>query len=176
MTMNKNTYFSSSDIFLPGEVPIFRTNPHWLFLAIPLSGISFFFLSYLFFICPFLADVIPSTGLICYISTWLILLFFSVILCLEWKHNRLILTNFRLTQERGIFGKRRMSLRLDKIQDITSDISLTGRLLNYGTLIIESAGKEGKMVFQGMPSPDAIKRMIEGEVQKFTSSRPFPST
>jgi len=174
--MNKNNYSNSFELFLSGEVPIFRTNPHWIFLAIPLSGISFFFLSYLFFICPFLAEVIPSTGLICYITTWLILLFFSFILCLEWKHNRLILTNFRLTQERGIFGNRRMSIRLDNIQDITSDISLASRLFDYGTLIIESAGKEGKMVFQGMPSPDAIKRMIEGEVQRFTSSRPFPST
>lgn len=174
--MNKNIFFNSYDFLLTGETLILRTNPHWLFLALPLFGISFFFLFYLFFACPFLVSVVSGVELSCYILIWLILIFFSSILYLDWKHNRLYLTNLRLIQERGIIGKRRMSVRIENIEDIVCDFGITGRAFNYGTLIIESAGKEGKMVFQGMPSPETIKRMIEGEVQRFASSRPFPST
>lgn len=174
--MNKNIFSKSFDFLLAGETLILRTNPHWLFLAFPLFGISFFFLSYLLFACPFIASVVSGVEFSCYILIWLILLFFSSIFYLDWKHNRLYLTNLRLIQERGIIGKRRMSISLDNIEDIACDFGITGRVFNYGTLIVESAGKEGKMVFQGIPSPETIKRMIEGEVQKRNSSRSFPST
>ncbi len=174
--MNKNIFSKSFDFLLAGETLILRTNPHWLFLALPLFGISFFFLFYLFFACPFLASVVSGVELSCYILIWLIFLFFSLVLYLDWKFSRLCLTNLRLIQERGIIGKRRMSIRLENIEDIACDFGITGRIFNYGSLIIESAGKEGNMVFQGIPSPETIKRMIEGEVRKKDPSRSFPST
>jgi uncharacterized membrane protein YdbT with pleckstrin-like domain len=100
----------------------------------------------------------------------------SAVICLDWKFNRLYLTNFRLIKEKGIIGKRYVSIRLDKVQDITCDFGILGRIFKYGSLTIESAGTEGKMVFQGVPFPIVIKRMIENEINKKDSSPSFPST
>jgi len=174
--MIKSVSSNSSIFLLPEEKIILQVNPHWLFLALPLAGISFFFLFYFTFVCPFIGSMVSSFELSCYVLIFLILFFFSLVLYLDWKFNRLYLTNLRLIQERGIIGKRRMSIRLESIQDIACEYGISGRIFNYGSVIIESAGKEGKMVFQGMPSPMVIKRMIENEVHKKDSSRLFPST
>jgi uncharacterized membrane protein YdbT with pleckstrin-like domain len=174
--MNKNIFSNAFSFLLNDETLILRVNPHWLFLALPLAGISFFFLFYFVFACPFIGTMVSSFELSCYILIFLILFFFSLVLYLDWKFNRLYLTNLRLIQERGIIGKRRMSIRLENIQDITCEFGISGKIFNFGSLVIESAGKEGKMVFQGIPSPTVIKRMIENEVHKKDSSRSFPST
>jgi uncharacterized membrane protein YdbT with pleckstrin-like domain len=159
--MIKSVSSNSSVFLLPEEKIILQVNPHWLFLALPLAGISFFFLFYFTFVCPFIGSMVSSFELSCYVLIFLILFFFSLVLYLDWKFNRLYLTNQRLIKERGIIGKRFMAIGLKKIQDITCDFGILGRLLGFGKLIIESAGTEGKMVFEGLPSPMRIKSHIE---------------
>lgn len=174
--MIKSVSSNSSIILLPEDKIILKANPHWLFLAVPLIEISFFFLLYVFIACPFLGIVIHSLREFCSLISLFLLFFLSAAFYLDWKFNRLYLTDFRLIKERGIIGKRYVSISLDKIQDITCDFGILGRIFNYGSLTIESAGTEGKMVFQGIPLPIVIKRMIENEINKKGSSPSFPST
>jgi len=61
-----------------------------------------------------------------------------------------------------------MAIGLDKIQDIACSYGIIGRIFGFGDLIIESAGTEGKLVFEGMPSPKKIKWMIERETSRFS--------
>jgi uncharacterized membrane protein YdbT with pleckstrin-like domain len=56
-----------------------------------------------------------------------------------------------------------MAIELDKIQDITCSYGILGRIFGFGNLIIESAGTEGKMTFEGLPRPEKIKWEIEKE-------------
>jgi len=73
----------------------------------------------------------------------------------------------RLIKERGIIGKYFMAVGLDKIQDVTCEYGILGRIFGFGDLIIESAGTEGKLVFEGMPSPKKFKWAIEREASRF---------
>lgn len=146
---------------MPEEKIILQVNPHWLFLALPLAGISFFFLFYFTFVCPFIGSMVSSFELSCYVLIFLILFFFSLVLYLDWKFNRLYLTNQRLIKERGIIGKRFMAIGLNKIQDITCSFGILGRIFGFGNLIIESAGTYGRMIFEGLPKPKRIKWEIE---------------
>lgn len=158
-------YRSNPSIFLlPEEKIILRTNPHWLFLAIPLMAIFLFFLFYIFFACPFLGIVYQSLEDICYAVALFILFFLSIIIYLDWRFNRLYLTNLRLIKERGIIGKRFMAIRLNNIEDIMCKYGIWGRIFRFGDLIIESAGTFGKMVFEGLPTPRKIKLMIESQI------------
>ncbi|HUU50973.1 MAG TPA: PH domain-containing protein, partial [Nitrospinota bacterium] len=77
--------------------------------------------------------------------------FLIAVFYLAWKFNRLHLTNLRLIKERGIIGKRFMSIMLDNIENITCSFGIWGRIFGFGNLIIESAGTSGKMVFEGLP-------------------------
>jgi len=149
---------------LPDEKIIFKTSPHWLYIVIPIFLAFIFFLIYFFSVCPFL-ETLDSADLemACYIIAVFVFIFLTLIFYLDWKFNRLYLTNLRLIKERGIIGKRYMTIRLDMIQDITCSYGILGRIFGFGNLIIESAGTEGKMTFEGIPRPKKIKWLIEKE-------------
>ena len=170
--MTKN-YQSKSPLFLlPNEKIVFKSNPHWLFLAIPILGIFLFFFFYLFFACPYLGIFYQGLEGFCYAVSLFILLFLSIIFYLDWRFNRLWLTNFRLIKERGIIGKRFMAIRLSNIENITCSYGIWGRIFRFGDLAIESAGTYGKMLFKGLPRPRKIKLTIEK--QMFYSNLELP--
>jgi uncharacterized membrane protein YdbT with pleckstrin-like domain len=161
--MIKSVSSNSVPFLLPEEKIILKANPHWLFLAIPMVEAYVFFLLYVFIACPFLGIVFHGLDWFCYFLSVFLLLFLITVMYLDWKFNRLYLTNQRLIKERGIIGKRFMAIGLDKIQDITCGYGIFGRIFGFGNLIIESAGTYGKMVFEGMPNPKKIKWRIEKE-------------
>jgi uncharacterized membrane protein YdbT with pleckstrin-like domain len=161
---------------LPDERIVLRANPHWLFLAIPLIGISLFFLLYLFFACPFLGIVYKGLESACHIISFFILFFLSVIFYLDWKFNRLYLTNLRLIKERGIIGKKFMAIRLTDIEDIVCSYGIWGRILAYGDLTVESAGTYGIMIFKGIPRPRKVKSIIERQMIYSNLKKPNSSS
>jgi len=170
-------YRSNPAIFLlPDERIILKSNPHWLFLAIPLMAIFVFFLFYIFLACPFLGIIYQGLEGVCYLIALLILLFLSIVFCLDWKFNRLHLTSLRLIKERGIIGKRFMAINLKDIEDITCNYGIWGRIFGFGSLTIESAGTFGKMDFEGMPKPKALKWMIERQMFYADLKAPKKST
>ena len=162
--MSENFQSNPSIFLLPDERIVLRANPHWLFLVIPLIGIFLFFILYHLFICPYLGILYQSLESACYVVSLFILFFLSIIFYLDWKFNRLYLTNLRLIKERGIIGKRFMTIRLNNIEDIACSYGIWGSIFGYGDLIIESAGTYGKMVFKGLPRPKKIKWMIERQI------------
>jgi uncharacterized membrane protein YdbT with pleckstrin-like domain len=90
----------------------------------------------------------------------------AAILLLDWWFNRLYLTNLRLIKERGIIGKRIMSIFLKQIEDITLSYGILGRIFGFGDLKIEPAGTYGMLRFEGIPSPKQKKYLIEEEICK----------
>jgi len=165
--MTKDYQSNPSIFFLPDEKIVLKTNPHWLFIIIPVGAIFLFWLFYFLFACPFLSEV-DFSGLeeLCYHIVSFASVFLIIIFYLDWRSNRLYLTNLRLIKERGIIGKRFMSVRLDNIEDITCSFGIWGRIFGFGNLIIESAGTYGKMVFKGLPRPKRIKWRIERERER----------
>lgn len=162
--MVKNFQSNPSIFLLPDERIILRVNPHWLFLAFALIEIVVFFLLYFFFACPFLGIIYRGVESACFLVSLFVLFFLSAVFYLDWKFNRLYLTNLRLIKERGIIGKTFMAVRLENIEDITCSFGIWGRIFGFGNLIIESAGTFGKMDFEGMPRPKTLKWMIERQM------------
>lgn len=153
--------FINYAFLLPEEVIIFRTNPHWLFVAAPEVALTVIGILFLKCIPAFPSEEISGLK-------WLPLLFGAIwgfvmtIIFLHWSCIRYYLTNKRLIEERGIVGKRVMSIWLDKVQDITCEFGIMGRIFGYGDIEIESAGTQGKIVFAFLPSP----RKLQGKIEK----------
>lgn len=61
------------------------------------------------------------------------------------------------TSPQGHFREAFMAMRLDRIQDITCGFGISGGIFGPGNIIIESAGTEGKIIFEGISSPQSIK-------------------
>jgi len=151
---------------LPKERIIFKTNPHWLFVVAPevaLALVGILILKYLPFLLP---EQIPG-------SKWLLVLFgvawafAMIVVFLHWVCIKYYLTNLRLMEERGIIGKRIMSIWLDKVQDVTVKFGILGRIFGFGNIEIESAGTYGKIVFSFLPSPMKLREKIEKAILNF---------
>jgi uncharacterized membrane protein YdbT with pleckstrin-like domain len=151
----QNLYICPS-FLLPKEEIIWQTNPHWLFLVIPeiaLLLVGIFVVKHL----SFTNQIFQSLTILFEIA----IAFSMVVLFLNWICTKYYLTNIRLVEERGIIGKRIMSIWLDKIQDITVKFSIFGRIFNFGDIEIESAGTQGKIVFDSLPNPRKRAEDIE---------------
>jgi uncharacterized membrane protein YdbT with pleckstrin-like domain len=162
--MLRSDYSKSPIFLLPEERIVLRANPHWLFLALPILGIATAIPFYLLFGCAFLGLFSINLVSVCHVVSLFTLVLLSAAFYLDWKFNRLYLTNSRLIKERGIIGKRFMAIRLSDIEDITCKFGIWGRIFRFGSLIVESAGTYGKMDFEGMPRPKTLKWMIERQM------------
>jgi membrane protein YdbS with pleckstrin-like domain len=80
------------------------------------------------------------------------------------NRTRYILTNRNLTIEVGIIAKQSTHIPLAKIQDVTVNRSVLGRLLSMGTVVVESAGEETRIPAIAVDNPVEVSRRILSEV------------
>jgi uncharacterized membrane protein YdbT with pleckstrin-like domain len=158
--------FVFPSFLLPEERIIFKTNPHWLFVVAPevaLMAVGLLVLKHL-------PSLLPEE---ISFSKWLLVLFGAalgfamVVVFLHWICIRYYLTNLRLIEERGIIGKRIMSIWLDKVQDVTYTFGILGRIFGFGDIEVESAGTYGKIIFGFLPSPQKLREEIEKAILNF---------
>lgn len=153
-------FFVCPAFLLPKESIIFKTNPHWLFVVAPELALAFIgYLIFKFLPAYWLEEIYPIEKVLMIFSfLWLLVV---LIVFLDWFCIRYYLTNLRLIEERGIIGKRIMSIWLDKVQDVTCKFGILGRIFGFGDIEIESAGTYGRIVFNFLPSPQKLHNEIE---------------
>lgn len=80
--------------------------------------------------------------------------------CLVWKGNEYAVTNMRVILKKGVISRYTFEIRLPKIEGISVDQGIMGRILNYGTLIIRGTGTASEP-FNALENPMAFKRVVE---------------
>ena len=75
-----------------------------------------------------------------------------------------VLTTQNLTVETGIFSKASTHIPLTKVQDVTVRRNLLERILNIGTIVVESAGASGRIPEINVHAPQEVSRRILAEV------------
>jgi uncharacterized membrane protein YdbT with pleckstrin-like domain len=148
-------------VIIPGERVIFRVHPHWLVLAVPEVCIGIMTWLLIKYLPMMLRAVEPGFAG----KVWIILagafVFVGVVIFLDWLCTSYYLTSLRLVDERGIIGKRIVSISLRKVQDVTCTFGIWGRVFGFGNIEIESAGTYGKIVFEFVPRPKEMQKRIE---------------
>ena len=168
----KPPYICPAFLILPEEKIIFKTHPHWLFVVVPevgLAAVGILVFKYL----PFLLEgqtILQQTILLLLGAAWS---FVITVIFLDWICIKYYLTNLRLVEERGIIGKRIMSIWLDKVQDVTCKFGVLGRIFGFGDIEIQSAGTYGKIVFGFLPSPRQLQQKIEQVILDLQGQHPF---
>lgn len=86
----------------------------------------------------------------------------------EWLVERIVITDKRFMITSGIFTTNVAMMPVTKITDLTYKRTLFGRMLGYGTLIVESAGQiQALNRVEFVPRPeevfDAISELVFGE-------------
>lgn len=90
----------------------------------------------------------------------------------EWQIERVLVTNKRIVEVSGIITRRVASMPLAKVTDITYQRGLIARALNYGELILESAGQNQALEsIAYIPRPDDFYRDFTQRLNESPSDR-----
>ncbi|WFE38302.1 PH domain-containing protein [Micromonospora sp. WMMD998] len=135
---------------------------HWIHLTTPIIvGIAATFV--LGYLAGFLAG--RDVGAL---TTIAVLLWFAVMGWVAWRvadwyYDRFILTNKRVMVVNGIITRRVAMMPLVRVTDMKYEQTPTGRALNYGTFVLESAGQEQALrEVKNLPNPNELYlRVVE---------------
>lgn len=124
---------------LPTERVVFEVRRHWA----ALSGYALYFALFLaggFLFLGVFQDVEPirlfASSFILLSTVW-----FGWLM-LDWHIERLVVTPKRVILISGILTRKVAIMPLTKVTDLTYQQSVFGRILDYGTFIVESAGQD----------------------------------
>ena len=101
------------------------------------------------------------------IATWvvvviaLIALFILVIRpFLFWWTTQYVFTNRRIIIRTGIIARKGRDMPLSKVNDVSFSHSVWERMLNTGTLMVESAAENGQLVIENIPKVEQVQREV----------------
>jgi membrane protein YdbS with pleckstrin-like domain len=94
---------------------------------------------------------------------WLVVVFWVAWRVADWYFDRFILTNKRVMVVNGIITRRVAMMPLLRVTDMKYEQSPLGRMLNYGTFVLESAGQEQALrTVKHLPNPNELYlRVVE---------------
>ena len=153
---------------------------HWIHLARRLSigVLATFILGYL---AGFLAKQQITEGLTILVLIWIVVMFWVLWQVVEWYYDRFVLTNKRIMLVEGIIARRVAMMPLARVTDMKYTQSPMGRVLNFGTFEIESAGQDQALRnVSNLPNPtdlylQVVEEMYEPEASEARRSAGAPT-
>jgi uncharacterized membrane protein YdbT with pleckstrin-like domain len=135
---------------------------HWLKLILPF--VAWLLLTVLLFI--FLKD---STKIALIVA--LLTALYPAYLYLEWKYNLWAVTNMRVVDESGFFGRYSKESPLDKINNVEYTQSMWGRMFGYGDVEIQTAAELGDTRYTMIHEPKLLKDTITHAQEEYKSTQ-----
>jgi uncharacterized membrane protein YdbT with pleckstrin-like domain len=146
------------EYLLPTERRVIRVRQHWASIWKEVTKTALFVVAMIA-----LEYYLPEGALVDNLTFYLALvavLRFTVLVILWWTE-RIVVTDKRVMLSRGIITHNLGMMPLSKVTDLTFQRSLGGRMLGYGTVIIESAGQNQAFERIGyLPRPEEIYEAI----------------
>jgi len=94
-----------------------------------------------------------------FIFIWL----FSFLLWIDYYFDVWIITNERIVniEQKGLFARHMSELNFGSVQDVTTVVTgILPTVLNYGDVVVQTAGEKERFVFRMIPDPYIIKDSI----------------
>ena len=153
------------EYLLPTERRVIRVRQHWAVMGKDLTLTGLFLLAMVV-----LQTYLPASLIVDNLTFYLALaavLRFTVKTILWWIE-RIVITDKRVMLAQGIITHKVGMMPLSKVTDLTFERTLDGRMLGYGTIIVESAGQiQALNQINYVPRPEeiyeALSELIFGE-------------
>jgi uncharacterized membrane protein YdbT with pleckstrin-like domain len=156
------------EYLLPTERRVIRVRQHWAFMWKHVTQTALFLVA-MVLAERFLPDSVLIDNLTFYLALVAVLRF--TVLTILWWIERIVITDKRVMLAQGIIVHNVGMMPLGKVTDLTFQRTLGGRMLGYGTLIVESAGQiQALNRIDYMPRPEeiyeALSELVFGEKGK----------
>lgn len=166
---------------MPGETLVLRTHQHWV------TRVRAVFLTLLLVALVAAADwyltmrVAFEYRLIALLAAIAIFGLTLIVSWIRWSSRTFAVTDRRVLLDQGVFGRSSKVIALDRVQDITVNQSLLGRILGYGRVEIDSAGAAGAEILAAVPKPQRFRDEVFVRAEKMRGAtapepEPAPST
>ena len=94
---------------------------------------------------------------------------------LRWRTTHYVITTHRLLFREGILSRRGRDIGLSRITDVSYRQTLWERIINSGTLSIESAGESGPTVLRQIPDSDGVQQLLNHMIEEDADRRAYES-
>jgi uncharacterized membrane protein YdbT with pleckstrin-like domain len=158
------------EYLLPTERRVIRVRQHWAYMWTHVTQTALFLLAVVLG-----QRYLPGSGSVLVDNLAFYLALVAVVrftvLTMLWWIERIVITDKRVMLAQGIIVHNVGMMPLGKVTDLTFQRSLGGRMLGYGTLIVESAGQiQALNRIDYMPRPEeiyeALSELVFGEKGK----------
>ncbi len=147
-----------SSLLVDGEEIELQLRPHFRALVFPafLLLVSLFLLSVTAY---YTRDTFIFWPLV--IGAGVLFLWGTLIPFLRWLTTQFVFTNRRIITREGLISRDGKDMPLAKVNNVSYHVSLMGRILNYGTLEVESANSDdGDLRIDDVPNVEKVQRLI----------------
>ena len=90
---------------------------------------------------------------------------------LRWRTTHYVITTHRLLYRTGILSRHGRDIGLSRITDVSYRQTLRDRIINAGTVSIETAGEGGPTVFSAIPDSDGVQQLLNQLVEEDADRR-----
>jgi uncharacterized membrane protein YdbT with pleckstrin-like domain len=90
---------------------------------------------------------------------------------LRWRTTHYVITTHRLLFREGILSRRGRDIGLSRIADVSYRQTLWDRIINSGTLTIESAGDSGATVLKQIPDSEGVQQLLNLMIEEDADRR-----
>jgi uncharacterized membrane protein YdbT with pleckstrin-like domain len=90
---------------------------------------------------------------------------------LRWRTTHYVISTHRVLFREGILARRGRDLGLSRITDVSYTQTLWERIINSGTLTIESAGDGGATVLRQIPDSDGVQQLLNHMIEEDADRR-----
>ena len=143
---------------LPGEKMVLKSHPHWWYfwqyVAAAVGVVALLVLGVAF--DGWLASAVLWVAL----AAFVILVVGSLVRFVQWRTTHFAVTDKRVAYQSGLISRRGVSIPLNRVNNVNFDQGIIARMLNNGTVTIESAGESGDSVFRNIPNPQGVRQVI----------------
>ena len=148
---------------LDGELIVTAAHHHWARIAVPVMSAFAGLILVLVLDSVIPASLGPLEDLLWW--AWLFVVGWAVWELLKWRHDWFVATDKRLILTYGLITQKVGMMPLAKVTDMSYTRSPMGRLLGYGTFVMESAGLDQALRrVRWVDNPDHTYRAICAEI------------
>ena len=163
---------------MPGEHPIRVTRQHWT-IFIPVVGTALLGLVAGIVLLAVTPSKVRSTDLgqvklLIGLALGVVVGAVVLVRWLQWRYLTYTLTDHRIVVRRGILSRFTESIALDRVQDSGVRQRLLARMLRFGDVEIESAGRDGSEVLKHIADPAGFSNDLLVAIEHRRTGQPVP--
>jgi uncharacterized membrane protein YdbT with pleckstrin-like domain len=157
-----------SNELMPGETLVMKEHQHWIVmikpLLLPIALVILVGLLDAFQTIPRDYRILASLATVALLGLWLIVVW------IRWSSRSFTITDRRVILDTGVVSRASKVIALDRVQDISTNQNLLGRVLGYGRIEIDSAGAAGAEVLSALPHPQRFRDEVFSRAEKLRTA------